>query len=116
MGSATGNRLPFAPDATANLGLDYKHDVFGGKADLFINDLYNTGYFGQSDNFLHQGAFHLLNASLQYKRPDSPLSYKLYAKNILNQGVAEYLNISTIGGAVSYEPPTTYGFTVGFNF
>lgn len=116
VGSATGNRLPFAPDATANLGVDYKHDVFGGKADLFINDLYNTGYFGQSDNVLHQGAFHLLNASLQYQRENSPLTYKLYAKNILNQGIAEYLSFATVGGAASYEPPTTYGFTVGFKF
>ena len=88
----------------------------GGRADLFINDLYNTGYFGQSDNFLHQGAFHLLNASLQYQRPDSPISYKLYAKNILNQGVAEYLSVASTGAIGSFEPPTTYGFTVGVKF
>ena len=116
VGSATGNRLPFAPDATANFGVDYKRDVLGGRADLFINDLYNTGYFGQSDNFLHQGAFHLLNASLQYQRPDSPISYKLYAKNILNQGVAEYLSVASTGAIGSFEPPTTYGFTVGVKF
>ena len=48
-GSATGNRLPFAPDATLNLGADYKHEVPGGLADLFVNDLYDTGYYGQAD-------------------------------------------------------------------
>ena len=36
-GSATGNRLPFAPDATFNIGLDYKRPLFGGNVDLFVN-------------------------------------------------------------------------------
>ena len=115
-GSATGNRLPFAPDATLNLGVDYKHQVLGGQADLFVNDLYDTGYYGQADNFLHQGAFHLLNASLQYQPDQSPLTFKLYAKNITNAGVAEFLSVTSVGSVASYEPPTTYGFTVGYKF
>ena len=116
VGSATGNRLPFAPDATASLGIDYKRTVGPGRADLFINDLYNTGYYGQPDNFLHQGAFHQLNASLQYTPDNSPFTFKLYAKNILGTHIAEFLAVSTTGTAASYEAPTTYGFTVGVKF
>ena len=116
VGSATGNRLPFAPDATASLGIDYKRTVGPGRADLFINDLYNTGYYGQPDNFLHQGAFHQLNASLQYAPDRSPLTFKLYAKNILGSHIAEFLSVSTTGTAASFEAPTTYGFTVGARF
>ena len=116
VGSATGNRLPFAPDATASLGIDYKRTVGPGRADLFINDLYNTGYYGQPDNFLHQGAFHQLNASLQYTPDNSPFTFKFYAKNILGTHIAEFLAVSTTGTAASYEAPTTYGFTVGVKF
>ena len=116
IGSATGNRLPFAPDATASLGIDYKHAVGPGRADFFVNDLYNTGYYGQPDNFLHQGAFHQLNASLQYQPDNSPLTFKLYARNIVDNRVAEFLAIGTTGPAVSFEAPATYGFTVGVKF
>ena len=115
-GSASGNRLPFAPDATLNLGVDYKHDIFNGRADLFINDLYDTGYYGQPDNFAHQGAFHQLNASLQYQPNSNPLSFKLYARNITNAGIADFLSVSGTGASASYEPPATYGFTVGYKF
>ena len=108
--------MPFAPDATASLGIDYKHVVGPGRADLFVNDLYNTGYFGQPDNFLHQGAFHQLNASLQYQPDSSPLTFKLYARNILNNNVADFLVVGTTGVAASFEPPATYGFTVGVKF
>ena len=115
-GSATGNRLPFAPDATASLGIDYKRTIGPGRADLFVNDLYNTGYYGQPDNFLHQGAFHQLNASLQYQPDNNPLTFKLYARNIVNNHVAEFLSVGTTGTAVSFEAPATYGFTVGVKF
>ena len=116
IGSATGNRLPFAPDATASLGIDYKRTIGPGRAELFINDLYNTGYYGQPDNFLHQGAFHQLNASLQYQPDNSPLTFKVYARNILGYHVAEFLSVASTGTAASFESPTTYGFTVGVKF
>ncbi len=115
-GSATGNRLPFAPSATASLGIDYKHVVGPGRADLFVNDLYNPGYYGQPDNFLHQGALHQLNASLQYQPDASPLTFKLYARNILNNNIADFLVVGTTGVAASFEPPATYGFTIGIKF
>ena len=116
VGSAKGNRLPFAPDVTANIGLDYKRNIFGGKADLFVNDLYNSGYYGQSDNFLHQGSFNMLSASLQFQPDNFPVSLKIYARNMLNVRVAEYLSVASTGAIESIEPPRTYGFTVGVKF
>ena len=116
VGSAKGNRLPFAPDVTANIGLDYKRNMFGGRADLFVNELYNSGYYGQSDNFLHQGAFNMLSASLQFQPDRLPVSIKIYAKNILNERVAEYLSVASTGAIESLEPPATYGFTIGVKF
>ena len=116
VGSATGNRLPFAPDATASLGIDYKHDIGPGRADLFVNDLYNSGYYGQPDNFLHQGSFNQLNASLGYQPNNLPISFKLYARNILDKKVAEFLVVGTTGVAASFAAPATYGFTVSVKF
>lgn len=115
-GSAKGNRLPFAPDVTASLGLDYKTSLAGGDLDLFVNDLYNSGYYGQVDNFLRQGAFHQLNASVQFRPAHSALSIKAYARNLTNAAVAEFLAISSTGPAVSYQAPRTYGVTLAVKF
>ena len=115
-GPATGNRLPFAPTVTANLGFDYKHDIPSGRLDLFVNDLYNSGYYTQPDNFLHQGAFHQLNASLVYQPEGRPFTLKLYSRNLVDSRVADLLIVSSTGAAATYAPPTTYGFTVGLKF
>ena len=99
-----------------SLGIDYDRDILNGRADVFVNDLYDSGYYGQVDNVLHQGAFHKLNASIQYQPHGSPLTFKVYARNILNEHVAEFLSVSSTGPAASYEAPATYGLTVGVRF
>ncbi len=115
-GSATGNHLPYAPDATFNLGLDYKHPLFGGEVEFFANDLYNSGFFSQADNLLHQGSYHLLNASVTWRPDGARYFVKAYVNNALNEDIYEYLAVANGGQSVSYQAPRTFGATVGVKF
>ena len=114
--SATGNRLPFAPDLTANVSSDYRHPLELGAVDLFVSELYNSGYYTQPDNFLSQTAFHMLNASLSFEPRNSNVTLKVYGKNILNALVTDFKSVSSLGPLVSYEAPVTYGVQVAYRF
>ena len=115
-GSATGNRLPYAPDATVNLGVDYKRDLFGGKVDFFANDLYNSGFYTQSDNFLQQKEYHQLDASVTWRPADERYFVKLWANNLTNVDIVEYFAVANGGASVSYQAPRTFGGTIGLKF
>jgi iron complex outermembrane recepter protein len=116
VGSAAGNRLPFAPDETVNLGVDYKKHVTRGDASIFVNELWNSGYYTQPDNFLHQSAYHMLNATFSYHPDNSAFTYKLWGRNLANATIAEFLSISSAGPSASYEAPRTYGISLGYKF
>ena len=115
-GPATGNRLPFAPDATFNIGLDYKFQLGGGHADLFVNDLYNSGFYTQADNVLSQGAYHLLNMSITWRPGNDRFFVKAYLNNALDKDIKEYFAIANGGASVSYQAPRTFGGQIGVKF
>ena len=115
-GSATGNRLPFAPDATFNIGLDYKFDLAGGHADLFVNDLYNSGFYTQADNVLSQGSYHLLNLSATWRPAGDRFFVKAFMNNALDRDIKEYFAIANGGASVSYQAPRTFGGEIGVKF
>jgi outer membrane receptor protein involved in Fe transport len=115
-GSATGNRLPFAPDATLNIGVNYRIPAFTGHLELAVNDLYSTGYYTQPDNRLKQGDYDLLNGSLTWKPASDGYYLRLYVNNALDKAVVDYLAASTSATGASYEPPRIVGGKVGFKF
>ena len=115
-GSATGNRLPFAPDAVFNLGVDFKQEVAGSMVDLSIQNQYSTGYFGQPDNFLKQDAYDLLGATFSVKPRGTKLTISAYASNLLNKAVADFLSSGTTGQTIAFDPPRTYGIRLATEF
>ena len=115
-GSATGNRLPFAPDATFNIGIDYKHPLFGGNVDLFVNELYNSGFFTQADNVLQQGDYNLVNMSATWRPAGDRYFVKVYMNNALDYDIKEYFAVANGGASVSYQAPRTFGAQVGVKF
>jgi outer membrane receptor protein involved in Fe transport len=114
-GDATGNRLPFAADATFSLGMRYTMPLANGSAVFAVSELHNTGYFTQADNRLHQGAFDQINSSLTWNMSNG-LSAKLFVNNLLNKAVAVNDVISAAATIVSYAPPRTYGIELGYKF
>lgn len=106
-----GNRLPYAPEWTYNLALQYRdpNGLFA-RAEL-------TGYgetFFNESNLNGQDAFAIVNARLGYEFENYGLY--LFGNNIFN---LEYLtNASGVSGAQTgqYGIPATYGLQLRANF
>lgn len=116
-GDATGNRLSYTPDWSASVAADYQRDVERlGKLALNVSYNHNDGYFAEVDNLRRQDAFDLLNASLALVPQDSNVNVRLWAKNILNETVAVAIVTAPIVVGAGYQPPRTYGVSLGYNF
>lgn len=114
--SAKGNRLPQTPDATVNLSATYNIQTSNGNwsADLFT--YYNSGWYGQPDNILHQSSYWLVNANVGWQSPSGKYFVSLWGKNLTNQVYATTLAGTDFASGVQYAPPRTYGVSVGVNF
>ena len=116
--SAAGNRLPYAPQFTLDISGDYVVDLPTGKLDFNLTDAFNSGYYTEADNYLHQAAYDLLNASVGWTSQDERLNVKLWGRNLLNKAVeSEEVTGPPEGYTVDYSnPPRTYGFTLLYKF
>ena len=117
-GSAAGNRLPLAPDAVVDLGADYvASDLLGGDATLSVAYLFNTGYFLEPDNVLHQADYSSLNASAKWKSRSGRYTVRVYGNNLTDAVIVGFGTTETSGThGEQFQPPRTYGFTVGYHY
>ena len=81
-----------------------------------MNNQFSTGYYIQSDNFLHQRHYDMMNGSITFRPEHSALSVALYGSNLLNENVIAFGNISASNTNISLQPPRTYGIRVGVKF
>jgi outer membrane receptor protein involved in Fe transport len=115
--SATGNRLPYAPQFTGTLTTDYFQSVPGGTLDFNITDYYNSGYFVEPDNRLSQRAYDLLNASIAWKSADDRYSVRLYATNLLDKAVFSFAGTNATQYSADYgNPPRLVGVHLDYGF
>jgi iron complex outermembrane receptor protein len=78
---------------------------------------YNSGYFAEADNVIHQSSFNQVNASVRWDAPGDKFNVSLWGKNLTNAAfftaAFTYQNGNQAGG---YAPPRTYGVTLGYRF
>ena len=116
-GSADGDRLPVTPDAVVDLKGDYRFNLFAGEANADVTYQYNTGWFAEPDNNIHQPPFSLLNASLRWKSPNARYTVAVNATNLTNTPVQSFAATLPIGAELrSLAPPRLYAITVGYHF
>jgi pesticin/yersiniabactin receptor len=87
----TGNRVPYAPDVTANIFARYVLDqrLFGASIAILGNAHYaSTTYFDEA-NSLSQGAFAIYDAGLELGW-DNGTTLKLFANNITDEIYRQY--------------------------
>ncbi|WP_200957923.1 TonB-dependent receptor [Sphingomonas sp. Root710] len=116
-GDAKGNRLLGAAPITASLGAEYHLETRFGEIVPAIALSYNDGYYFYSDNRLKQPSYTLLNPSISWTSADARYSFKLYARNLLNE--TYYLNRSEQAGLTDVQraaPPRTYGGSLSVHF
>jgi iron complex outermembrane receptor protein len=115
-GGAYGYQLPKAPKFTGTLAADYSTLVGSAKVAFNATYSYDSGWYGESDNRLHQPAYGLLNSSLSVGTADDGWVLKLWGKNLTDKLYAAFLASETNGDEVQWAPPRTYGFTVTRKF
>lgn len=113
VGDATGHRVPHSPKLTYTVGIDYEIGNF-----LFnVNDSYNSGYFGDVDNFLKQGSFHFIGASATWTSDNQKYSVRLWGNNLLDKAVISQMPSVARGYEASYpNAPRTYGVTLSAKY
>jgi iron complex outermembrane recepter protein len=114
-GSAKGNRLPMTPDFSATLGANYRLALSFGELDLDASYNYVNGYFSQPDNILRQPAYSMVNAGVQLLLPHGA-SVRFWGRNLANAKVANTLAAGTFDSNVAYQPPRTFGISLGQSF
>ena len=114
-GDVSGNRTPLAPKWSASLGSTYFVPIGDGELRLTALYNYNSGYVFEPDNRAKQSAFHLFNASMEY-RPTENFGIEIWGRNITNEEYAvQKLTVAT-GTVVALAPPRTYGVNFKFDF
>lgn len=87
-GDVSGLRTMNAPKFSASLGASYTAPL-GNNGELRVSALYshNSGYVFEPDNIARQGAYSLLNSSIEY-RPVENLGIELWVRNITDKEYA----------------------------
>lgn len=117
-----GNSTRNSPEIAANLHWEYDFPAMTGGGYLsFLGDVsYKDDVFFTEFNRLIEGAksYTMLDLSLHYTASDEALTAQLWVKNATDEFRAtstfQLATARTIG--VTYLPPRTYGFTIGYNF
>lgn len=113
-GDATGNKLPYAPKYSFNVGGDYAVPTTRGNFTFNINYAYTDSLFINADNLVKQPAFGLLNGSLTWASPDAKWDVRLWGKNLTYAHTYTYLlEQQGIGVSASPAAPRTFGITLG---
>ena len=97
---------------------DYFFDALTGTFDFNVTSAYNSGYFAEPDNYLHQPSFDYLNSSLSWVSGNHAWNLKVWGRNLLNKAVpAQLATGAPQGYSADYaNPPRTYGVTVNYSF
>lgn len=116
-GSAKGNRLPLSQNFAANAALDYDTGFSGADLHFNVTGSYQGGFFFEPDNFAHQPAYFLLNASARVTLPGSGLSVTLWGRNMFDEAIITAAGSSRTGINSNYDAaPRTYGVTALYKF
>ncbi|HKR87927.1 MAG TPA: TonB-dependent receptor [Phenylobacterium sp.] len=118
--SAKGKRLPYSPNFSMSLGVDYKQPLASGDLDLALNYSYSGKWFAGPDNILGQPGYGLLDGSATYTFGDARKTrVSVWAKNIANQPYYVFLASQSNPGGYQQGltgAPRTFGMTVGYKF
>ena len=117
--SAKGNRIPYAPDTTFNLGANYTVPVGAGQASFNVSYSYSSRWYSGGDNILSQPSYGLLDASLNYKFSGDHVEVGLWGRNITDEKYFLFLIAGANPGGYQEgvgAAPRTFGARVGYHF
>lgn len=114
---AAGNRLPVAPNFTANTSINYQTPLAGGEFFGSATLSYTGSSFANADNRLRMPSYTLVNGSIGWRTQDERFEGRLWVRNLTDATYYQYrLEQSTVGDAQVQAPPRTYGATLTTRF
>jgi iron complex outermembrane recepter protein len=118
-GDASGNDMVLAPKFTANAGLGYHTETAIGSFSTDLNYSYNSGFSWTADEYLKEGSYSLVNASVAFSPAHlQALEISLWAQNLTD---TEYsVRAQQLSNEAGYRQspgaPRTYGIQLGYHF
>ncbi len=115
----SGHRLFLAPKFSASAGLQYTVPLASGELLWSANLQYNDGFTWspEVDDRTREGAYGVLNLSVQYSPPSERWSLRLWGKNVTDTKYHTFVNTTPAGGDYGTPAaPATYGVTLGLQF
>lgn len=110
--SFTGNRIPFAPEFTYNLAMQYRSSI-GLLGRLELQGVGTT--FFNEDNTLRQNPYAVVNARVGYEFEDYGIY--VFANNVFSNEYLTYVTPPILGNNLAlYGAPTTYGVQLRARF
>lgn len=107
--SADENSLPYTPEWTANLDLNYLIPTPAGDWTVDGQYLHSSGWFGEADNQLRQSPYNNVNAGLHWHVNNGRYTISLWGRNLTNSLVYTAAQGNFLVSLAQYAPPRTYG-------
>jgi iron complex outermembrane recepter protein len=116
-GNATGNEVPYTPDWTLDVGVDYRVPLPRGNLKFSTLFFHSDGFFAEPDNRLKQGPYSLLNATVTWNMDEAGrVNLSAWGKNLGNTVYATTLQTQTTSDVMVPAPGRTFGLTAGYKF
>ncbi len=96
-GDAAGNKLPNAQNFNGSITLSYDTDVSFGKLKFSATESHNGPFVFEADNFLRQGAYDIVNASIEWTSFNDAFSASIFVKNLLKAEVLTHATSIPLG-------------------
>lgn len=112
----SGNKIVRNPPFSATAGFEYLVDTSSGTLTAGSDYYYNSGYFFDAENLLHQSHYYLVNAHLSYTYEPWKTMVSLYGNN-LNRAKYYIFELQDDFGVVGrLASPTVYGVRLNWTF
>ncbi|MFC0206551.1 TonB-dependent receptor [Novosphingobium soli] len=113
---ASGNQLIRTPEFTLTLGGRYSFDAFDGKAFLGGNIFHSSPVYYDYLNTFKQDSYELISSEIGWTTPNDDLTFRIFAKNLTNEAVAQQISPGPLGAYIIYERPREVGASVEIKF
>jgi len=108
--SHEGNKAPYVPDFTVNLGMQYNAEIIADWQTMFTLDAERRGeQFWDTANSSPREALTLVNGRIGFNSDDGQWSVNVWAKNIFDE---KYNAEWVLGGYAHVGMPRTFGLEV----
>jgi len=112
----SGYRTIRTPRTTFNLGVDWGHELAGGRFGLTANVFHSDRVYYDFLNITSQDPYWMASGEISWTTPDEKWKFSIWAKNITNEAVYQQIRPAAYGTDAFLEAPRRIGVGAEFKF